>query len=528
MRAVAALLLVVAGAAPVHGQGTRSWRVGERVIISDFSYITALGASRDLLYVVSPEGLGIYDRRFHRWEPPVTAVEGFPAQPVSVALVDPVDRALLMGTMSGLLRYTRGMRLLEQIFVPGGVFNLMLDRDDTFSGTYLRTRYGWQFLPRGSLNPVPAGSLPPPHRQIRAGSVDEILDRMPHILARSAELLTDRRMRRARFTAATIAPDNEDVYLGTDGAGLLEVDMMTNATRMPFGLLAPSVGALALGEGGVWVGTGYLPARVGFTWVSDDIQTYAAEEGPPATGFRFRVVHDLVADGEQALWAATDAGLWHVMVGGRGGRGRATRIAPELISEAEHVFAVAPATTGLWAGTQRGLLFVDVDGDAYRVDDRVRFPILSLAAQGDTVWLGSEVGLGATWVGAEEIVITADQTNEPQLRAPIVDLAFTHDTLVAALQDRIAWRTPEGVWRIERVVTVELGDLTSLAADSGGMWIGGTRGFAFYRFDARSFAFFDARGDAPGPVRDVAAGEGYLWVGTDAGLARFTKRAVLR
>jgi ligand-binding sensor domain-containing protein len=523
MRAASALLcaLVVASSLAAQG-GTRSWRPDERVVISDFSYITAVGASREMLYVVSPTGIGIYDRRFHRWEPPVTAVAGFPTQPVVVALVDPVDRSLMMGTMSGLLRYDHALELFEQIPVVGGVFDLMLDRDDTFSGTYLRTRYGWQFLTRGSRIPVDVNTLPPAHRRIRAGTVGELLERMPYILAQSPQLLIDQRLRRARFTAGAVAPDNEEVYLGTDGAGLLKIDMMTNAEPMPFGLLAPSVGALALAEDGVWAGTGYLPTRTGFTWISNDVQRYVTNEGPPATGYRFRVVHDLVAD-DQSLWAATDAGLWHVAPGGR-----TTRIVAGLVSEVEDVLSLSRGSTGLWVGTERGLLFVDEEGEGYRVDDRVRLPIAALAAKGDTVWVGSELGLGTTWRDAEEIVITGDAADEPLLRDPIAAMAFAGDTLVVGLWDRIAWRPPAGEWRVERVLIAELGDITSLAPDVGGVWIGGTRGFAFYRFEARAFAFFDARGDVPGPVRDVAAGEQYLWVGTDGGLVRFTKTALLR
>jgi ligand-binding sensor domain-containing protein len=256
--------------------------------------------------------------------------------------------------------------------------------------------------------------------------------------------------------------------------------------------------------------------------VSSDLQRYAIEEGPPATGFRFRVVHDVIAD-DAILWAGTDAGLWQVVLGGR-----SRRAASGLIGEAEQVRAVAMGSGGIWAGSERGLVFVDEEGEAYRVDERVRSPILALAVTGDTVWVGSELGLGATWLGSEEIVITADVAEEPMLRDRVTALAFAGDTLVASLRDRIAWRTPEGTWLVERVVTGELGDLTSLAPDAGGTWIGGTRGVAFYRFATRAFAFLNATGDIPGSVRDIAADDRYLWVATDAGLVRFTKGAILR
>ncbi len=37
---------------------------------------------------------------------------------------------------------------------------------------------------------------------------------------------------------------------------------------------------------GVWVGSDGQRARTGLTWVSDDLQRFSYEEGPPGTGFR--------------------------------------------------------------------------------------------------------------------------------------------------------------------------------------------------------------------------------------------------
>ena len=73
-----------------------------------------------------------------------------------------------------------------------------------------------------------------------------------------------------------------------------------------------------------------------------------------------------------------------------------------------------------------------------------------------------------------------------------------------------------------------MGDLTALAADGEGVWIGGERGVAFYRFGSRAFQFYNALGDLPGRVNDLAVDDEYLWVATDRGLVRFTKSAMLR
>lgn len=76
---------------------------------------------------------------------------------------------------------------------------------------------------------------------------------------------------------------------------------------------------------------------------------------------------------------------------------------------------------------------------------------------------------------------------------------------------------------VERVISVELGDLTSVAVDRDGVWVGGTRGIAHYDIATRAFVFFNAPGDVPGPVLDLTSDERYVWVATDLGLVRFEK-----
>jgi hypothetical protein len=522
MRGPTALVGVALIAAPLTAQVGSRWRPDERVVISDFNHVEGIGVGRDAVYVVTRAGIGIYDRRFHRWEPPVTPLEGFTGEQVFTALVDPVDRSLWMGTMSGLVRYDPALRLFDRTFVPGGVVELLFDRDDPFRGLYYRGRAGWEFLPRGMPVPSRATSLPQTSRQIRSGTVDRMLRTVPHVATSVPMLLSDERLRRYRFTAAGQAPDNEDVYLGTDGLGVLRIDLAANAEPLPYGLLAPQVGAIVATDDGVWTATGATAERRGFAFVARDAQRYAYEEGPRATGFPFRVVFDVAArDG--TLWAATDVGLFVVRPGDR-----TERLAAGVIAQSNRVLAVEMVPTGVWVGTERGLYWVSDNGDVTHVDVGVVVPILALAAHGDSVWVGGSAGLGLTWVGAEEIVVPHDVGSEPLLQDPIVAVAVRGETVAAATRERIAWRAPHGEWIVERVLMGELGDLSVLAADGDGVWIGGERGVAFYRFGSRAFAVYNAPGDVPGRVRDLAVDDRFLWVATDRGLVRFTKSAMLR
>ncbi len=72
-----------------------------------------------------------------------------------------------------------------------------------------------------------------------------------------------------------------------------------------------------------------------------------------------------------------------------------------------------------------------------------------------------------------------------------------------------------------------LGDITALAADRGGVWLGGQTGVQFLHFASGGFTVAAGAGDLPGIVRDIAVTERYIWIGTDDGLVRMQRDAVL-
>ena len=141
---------------------SRFWRPDERVLISDFSVVTAVAASPWLIYAATPHGLAIYDRRSHQWQPPVTGLDGYPPARARVALADPVGNAVWLGTDIGWSRYDFDLHEWTQGSVPGGVTGLALDAQDPASGVFVQSAGGWAFLPRGAMMPMPGRALPPP------------------------------------------------------------------------------------------------------------------------------------------------------------------------------------------------------------------------------------------------------------------------------------------------------------------------------------------------------------------------------
>jgi len=503
-----------------HAQGSRVWRPEHRSVVSDFSTVDALAVSESHLFVATPNGLAIYDRRFHRWDAPATVVDGYPTERVNAVLADPADESVWLATRNGLTKYRPAFRQFESMIVPGGVQELLYDGDDPFNGIYLRGRTGWAFLARGSFIPAPSRNLPPPGRRRGSMSVEAVLAAQPVADAMRASVLTDDRLRTYRYTSAARAPIVGDYYLGTDGFGVVHLDPLTaQLERVPFGLLDQGVGAVVTVPGGVWVGTDHRSRRSGFTFVDDDLQRFETVQGPRATGLGFNGVRALMAR-EHEVWAATDAGV--VVFGPDGGT---RRLGTSQGLPDRDTYALAQGPSGVWVGTAFGLAFFPAGGVGASAG-QTRVPVLALSAARDTVWVGTTSGLAMAAPGSDLLVPTEVASNV-DLTVAIVAVTHAADTVVAASIDRIVWRAPAGTWQVERLVSSDIGPIFALAGDRGGVWIGAQGGIAFYRFRQRDYQIFRAPADVPGSVRGLVVAGPYLWVATETGLVRFAREALL-
>ena len=455
------------------------WRPDERSVITDFSYVRALAASSDWLFAATTHGLIIYDRRRHAWQPPVTFLDGYPTEPVRGAVAEPGGNAVYLTVPLGYARYDLITRQWSRDAAPPPVPT------------------GVALSPEAALNDAPAAQ------------------------ALRALILTDARLRTYHYTAAARTPDQPDLYFGTDGMGVVRVDPMTAQSEpLTFGLLAPGAGAIAAGPGGVWVATvARLGDRSGFTWVSDDLSATATSEGGGAAlGFTFLEGRRLLARGS-TLWLATERGLY--AVDNASYRGREYDVGRGLPSE--DVTSVAPAPDGVWVGTTRGLAVIAADGKATAIGARGA-AVLSLLAVGESLWVGTTTGLALLAPGAADLLAAPAP---PSLRVPIYGIARVGTTLVVMTSDRLAWHTlTPDTWNLTPLPPI--GRPTAIAADEGGVWLGGRAGLAWV--DARSGAarVLAVPWDVPAAVRDVVVDRTFLWVATDSGLVRFDRDAARR
>ena len=305
--ALAGSLLVVPPPPSAAQSASRDWRPSERTIIGDFSRINAIATSFERVYVASPTSVLVWQPQFRRWEGTYTPPDPRLLNGVFTALVDP---SVWLAGSDGWVRFQPELEVWDLGRVGEGVRSIAFDQDDPISGLYILTRSGWQVLPRGALVPSPAR---PPARPSRPTSVEELLRSTPTLQANAAQVLLDDQQRPVRYTAAARAVDNSGWFLGTSGVGLLFLpDGAAIPQRIPFGLPAPTVGAVLSWPGGVWAATHRTPqAEAALTFVGEELDQFKTIRGLRATGVPFTRVAALAGHG-RTVYAATDYGLARV------------------------------------------------------------------------------------------------------------------------------------------------------------------------------------------------------------------------
>jgi ligand-binding sensor domain-containing protein len=494
---------------------TRDWRPEDRTVIGDFSRITAIAASSDRVYLVSPSAVLIWDPQFRRWQGSFDPPSPSLLARVFTGLADPLDNSLWLARPDGWVHYQPDIQLWDQGVVPDGVLAIAFDQDNPGAGLYIRTRRGdWQLLPRGGTGPVPAGS---PARPIVAASVEQAVRSNPSLQANAAAILTDNRLRNVRYTAAARAFDNRGWYLGTSGIGALYVDDgAALPQRLNFGLPSDRVGAVSSWPGGVWAGTNRTPlADASLTFIAGDLSEFRSLPGPSAAGTPFDQVRELAGQG-RALWAATDLGVARVNpVDGRVDLLDDRRGLPD-----SRVNSIASRGGRITVGTARGVARISDSLVVERLAPSYSDPAYAVFPAGDSVWVGTPSGVLLSLPGLGGLV-RLEGLASPSFQTPVVDFATLGDTLVALTRDGLLWRDPKTRrWTLGPNLSALLGRLRRFVTDADGFWVAGDRALGFARLGTPPLRpLRDA--DLPGAINDLAVDGDHLWVATDRGLVRF-------
>jgi ligand-binding sensor domain-containing protein len=515
MRRPVAVLAALFLASPAAAQSsTRDWRPEDRTVIGDFSRVNAIATSAERVFIVSPTAVLIWNPQFQRWEGTFDPPDRTLLARVFTGLTDPIDNSLWLARPDGWVHYQPDIQLWDQGLVPEGIVAIAFDQDDPAAGLYLRTRRGWQLLPRGGAIPIPGRS---PSRPVSAPTVEQAIRSNPALQANAAAILTDNRLRNVRYTAAARAFDNRGWYLGTSGIGALYLaDGAALPERLTFGLPSADVGAVFSWPGGIWAATNRTPVTdAGFTFVDPRLEEFQTIPGPSALGTPFNQVRDLVGQGK-ALWAATDLGVARVVPDD----GRIQLVDQGRGLPDSRVYSVVSRAGRITAATARGVVRISDSMTVERVAPAYGDAAYAVFPAGDSVWVGTPAGLLLALPGRADLVRPGTLAS-PSLQGVVVDLASLGDTLVALTRDQFLWQDPgTRRWTLGPNLSVLLGRLRRLVADGPGFWVAGERAVGYARLNTAPLRPL-REGDLPGVVSDLAVDGDYLWVATNRGLVRF-------
>ncbi len=372
--------------------------------------------------------------------------------------------------------------------------------------------------PGGVGLPFPASA---PRRPVRPATVDEAIRSNPAIQATSASLSFTSRMRDTRFLSAARAQAFTGLgwYLGTSGAGLIYFGEGAGMPEViPFGLPGERVGAVFPGLDGVWAATDRTATvDPAITFIGQQLNQFHWYQGPRATGLPFVAARRMVGVGS-ALWLATDNGVVRYVPL----EDAATRLVGGGLPDSR-VYDIAQRQGSVVAATAHGIARYSDSVGFLRLAPNFVDQALAVALSGDTVWVGTTLGLFASVPGEDDLLQPAALGEAPSTRVPVVDITWRGDTLVALTEDHLLWRDP-GTGRFTQGprLGTTLGRLHTVVNGLRGLYLAGDRGVGFAGLATPIVRSFTTPGDLPGQVTDLAVDDAYLWVATLRGLVRFS------
>ncbi len=494
--AVATLLGVACGPPPRPGGvggGTAPRRAfagavlrEDRVTITRGTVVRAVAVARRFIYGATADAIIVYDRDRHAWLPPFTRDGGFEPALVRRIAVDPDDdSAWLISTMGA-----------------------------------------WTLQPLTSfITRAPAGPLP---ARLRVPSLEAVYREFPAVES-FGRLLTrdDASLQSYPVISGARAPDRSEVWLGTNGGGLFQVDPLFNhAEAQPYGLAAEGAGALARAADGIWIAPAArgVEPRFAVTFASRDLQQWRWLDDVTHRGFGGARATALTVDAG-TMWMGTTRGLYRIPLDGGGAR---TFSAISGLS-GDVVLALLARRDGLWVGTDAGLSVLATDsaerrGMAEAMPAVPRAPVRALYATGDTVWIGSDAGLLLLPPGPEaRVVRPAALATESRLRQPVRAIAGADSLVFVALADGVlAFSLRSGAWHEPFAATPwrAVGEIDALAADARTLWAGGPFGVIAVDRATGGSRILRAGSDLPEAVTSIVLDGSVAWIGTLGGVVR--------
>ena len=530
----------------------------DQLLIRQHTEVLGVVAGNRSVFALTTSGIISYDRVFSRWHTPDARLTeelqfaGLDGARISALAADPLEDAVWIGIPGAVVLYRVAASQVQRISVPGQPQSIAFARGNA-ADAYVLASGQWMRVSRaGFVTPLraPDIALVPPVQ------LDDVYRQHPTLRGQLPFLLRDASARTSgvlnvRISAATWSPDRtSEVWVGTIGDGLWLLDAsFQQATPLRYGLLDESVGALALGAGGVWSAGDGRARRGGLSFVSDDASQFVWRTHDIGASLDRVRVNDLVVRGSDA-WLATDRGVWRMRVGASG------ELAQWDMSDglADNVVrALLPRIGGVWIGTRGGLSFLaepeagvaarePTPGNARGGMIAMRIPSLDatvvndLAVVNDALLIATSTGLLVRSAAPGDRTAVRSLAADARLNRSISALA-TNDTVVLVVTDREA-HLPNASLFVSPDVGApaslqpmtwptidvrEIGPVVSASVDARTAWIAGVRGVIAWPRDGQSARVLRAGREIPLDVRDIAIDDTWAWIGTSQGVVRLRR-----
>lgn len=502
----------------------------ERRVIGSFADVRAVSISRRYVYSATTSGIGIYDRLFNSWLPPLSRENGLSDGQITFMTGDPLEDAVWLGVPGAVLVYRPHSEQLQRTLIAGVPDFMVFDRAAN-GDAYVRAGGQWTRVSRiGIASPV--SGPPDADQRITPRTLNDVYATYPGLRNGSSLLfrdqLSDRPLRSYPVTSGSMSADQpNEVWLGTSGDGLYKVDAtFQHALPLRFGLLERGVGAVALAADGVWaVGLGASMLRSGLTFASTDLQRWRWIDGTitvPLMGMRA----SSMSVRAQRAWIGTDRGVVRARLDGA--QDMVVWTSLDGLPD-DRVLAVAARDDGAWVGTARGLVFVSDTTDTRSARTRgigrrllENTPVYALLPIGDTLWIGTASGLVAL---PPTGTLSRPTGSDPALRRRVTALAWSDTIMLAATDDavlRLATRGGVEPTRVTALDVAQVGQVTRLAMDDRTIVMAGIDGVVVLQ-RAGGVRVLRVPNDLPGPALDVVMSRDWLWIATPDGLVRLRR-----
>lgn len=524
MRAPIRLLFAVTlGSSTALAAQSRDWTPDERTVLSDYTEIRAVAVTTERVFAISNTGVIAWNTLRRNWEGPYLPRDPGALREVVAAIADPLDHTVWMIRRNGWVRFDPALQQFEVGFIPGTVSDAALDRNSPASGLFLRSGSQWFQASRGG-SAIPSSA---PQAPVRPATVQEAIRDNPSIQASTSAFLGNTRLRPVHYTSAARAEAfaGQGWFLGSNVAGLIFFPLGAGVgQQFAFGL--PSDLALAVTVSGddVWVVNGRTTVTdPSVTRLARDLSSVAWMQGPRATGLPFGTARRIVSDGT-TLWLATDQGVLRVTPSTDPEIRDYQRELPDI-----PVLDLAQQGGRIGIGMEHGVAVHEREGGMRRYAMNFAEPAPAVLPGGDTLWIGTRLGLWFADSSMADVRRPAGFGDAPSQQEPIIDLVWRADTLVALTRSRLIWRDPaSGSFTLGPDLGRSVGRLLRLVNGRDALYIAGTSGVGVIRLKTPILRTFPAPGDIPGEVTDIAVDQEYLWVTSRRGLVRFSLDAIGR